>query len=246
MNGDLPDGVLPDDPDLTAAEYVAGLLTAAEAREVEARAIGDPTLARGILDWQRRLSGLARLARPEPPPDSVWQRLAAVIDPQPATSTPAAQPTRRRLSRYRRRVGTRTPDRRMMLAHLFAGGMIGAAVAFAIVLPKMAISLPAVASLNPVGTPVPAFLVMVTKDGFATIIANAADVQPGNSLELWGLPQGATTPIRLALLPTEGRLRIPAIVPIGTELLVSQEPKGGSPTGQPTGPVVYRGRMVKG
>ena len=43
-----------------------------------------------------------------------------------------------------------------------------------------------------------------------------------------------------------GQVKVPAIVPAGTLLLVSWEPRGGSPTGAPTGPVVYQGRMVKG
>jgi anti-sigma-K factor RskA len=32
--------------------------------------------------------------------------------------------------------------------------------------------------------------------------------------------------------------------PEGAQLLVSQEPKGGSPTGLPTGPVLYGGTIA--
>ena len=111
---------------------------------------------------------------------------------------------------------------------------------------KMLISEPAVAALVPVNAPMPAFWVMVTKDGYATVIADAAELQPGNTLELWGLPPGATVPVSLGVVPTTGRVKMPAIVPAGTLLLVSSEPHGGSPTGAPTGPVIYTGRMVKG
>ena len=129
---------------------------------------------------------------------------------------------------------------------MFAGGMIGAAVMAALLASKMLIAEPAVAALVPVDAPMPAFWVMVTKDGYATVISNAAELQPGNTLELWGVPPGATVPISLGVVPTTGRIKVPAIVPAGTLLLVSSEPQGGSPTGAPTGPVVYQGRMVKG
>ena len=203
MSEDGAGSGLPDDRDLTAAEYVIGLLTPAEAREVELRAIEDPVLARSILAWQRRLSGMARWVRPVAPPASIWQRLEAEV---------MAQAT-------------------------LVGAVLG---------PKLWTSQPAVAALIPLDSPMPAFLVMVTKDGYATVIASAAEVQPGNSLELWGLPPGAAAPVSLGVIPVTGQIRIPAIVSAGTLLLVSSEPKGGSPTGAPTGTVVYRGRVVKG
>ena len=130
----------------------------------------------------------------------------------------------------------------MAAASFLAGAMLVAAI----VGPKLWTSQPAVAALTPLDSPMPAFLVMVTKDGYATVIGSAAEVQPGNSLELWGLPPGASAPVSLGVIPANGRIRMPAIVAAGTLLSVSSEPKGGSPTGAPTGPVVYRGKAVKG
>ena len=238
MMEDTPDDAPPDDCTV-AAEYVIGLLTLAEARKVEARATEDPALARSILSWQRRLSGLARRVRPVTPPPVVWQRLEAeVMPPAPACSEARRWRPRRHAATWR---GTR-----QQAGLVFAGGMIGAAVMAALLASKLLISEPAVAALVPVDAPMPAFWVMVTKDGYATVISNAAELQPGNTLELWGVPPGATAPISLGVVPTTGRIRVPAIVPAGTLLLVSSEPRGGSRTGAPSGPVVYRGRMVKG
>jgi len=45
------------------------------------------------------------------------------------------------------------------------------------------------------------------------------------------------------VLPATGK-QIAGELAVGTQLLVSLEPKGGSPTGQPTGPVVYAGRLA--
>jgi anti-sigma-K factor RskA len=48
------------------------------------------------------------------------------------------------------------------------------------------------------------------------------------------------------VLPITGRmLTLPARPPTGTQLLISLEPRGGSPTGQPTGPVLYGGKLTQ-
>jgi anti-sigma-K factor RskA len=62
-------------------------------------------------------------------------------------------------------------------------------------------------------------------------------------LELWALPQGETKPRSLGELPPSGRQLVAELAP-NTQLLVSLEPKGGSPTGQPTGPVLYGGWLT--
>lgn len=244
MSENGPGGELPDDRDLTAAEYVIGLLTPAEARAVASRALEDPLLARSILAWQRRMSGMARFIRPVEPPASVWQRLEASVMPQPAPQARPSQPTRRR-------------ERAGWLAQAWASlafwrgvavgsFLAGAMLVVAILGPKLWTSQPAIAALIPLNSPMPAFLVMVTKDGYATIIADAAEVQPGNSLELWVCPPGSAVPVSLGVIPVTGQVRVPVAMSAGTLLLVSSEPMGGSRTGAPTGPVVYKGRVVKG
>ena len=86
----------------------------------------------------------------------------------------------------------------------------------------------------------------------ATAEANGAlIVQPTASitvptdkdLELWALSKGETKPRSLGVLPPSGR-RLTAELAPDTQLLVSLEPKGGSPTGQPTGPVLYGGWLT--
>ena len=64
-------------------------------------------------------------------------------------------------------------------------------------------------------------------------------------------PEGGGNPRSLGLLKADGvtvldRRRLPpALLAGGTALLaVSVEPPGGSPTGVPTGPVVYAGKLA--
>ncbi len=69
-------------------------------------------------------------------------------------------------------------------------------------------------------------------------------VPSGHDLELWALPEGASRPRSLGVLPAKGRV-VTASLQAGTQLMVSLEPRGGSPTGQPTGPVLYGGRLAR-
>ena len=67
----------------------------------------------------------------------------------------------------------------------------------------------------------------------------------GRTLELWALPPGQP-PRSLGLLAMQGvtTLSWPAGLAGVQQLAVSLEPPGGSPTGQPTGPVVLSGSVL--
>jgi len=77
-------------------------------------------------------------------------------------------------------------------------------------------------------------------------------VAPGNLGEgLWMLPGGKAAPISLGLV---GLVPV-QLIRLGREhahaigeawgMALSIEPEGGSPTGAPTGPVIFRGQCVK-
>ena len=104
---------------------------------------------------------------------------------------------------------------------------------------------PPVAVLLPSGGAAPAYMAQLQPDGTLRVSAlHAVAVAPGKDLELWALPQGASAPIALGVLPSQGRgVAVPNIPVNGTQLLISLEQKGGSPTGQPQGPVLYAGTL---
>lgn len=60
---------------------------------------------------------------------------------------------------------------------------------------------------------------------------------------------GDPGPTSVALLPrTPGRINIPApaLRPVNNMLIeISLEPEGGSPTGRPTGPILFYGRLIE-
>ena len=71
----------------------------------------------------------------------------------------------------------------------------------------------------------------------------------GRALELWALPASGN-PIALGLVDAEAgavlTLATPsdALLAGAKGLAVSLEPPGGSPTGQPTGPILWTGAIV--
>ena len=85
--------------------------------------------------------------------------------------------------------------------------------------------------------------------GSLTAAPVGASPTPRQVPELWLIPAGGA-PISLGLLDQQGEsrstLRPPAQARLrpGDTLAVSLEPPGGSPTGQPTGPVVSTGVLV--
>ncbi len=220
-----------DDPDLLAAEYVLGSLDAAARAEVAARAAREPALAASISAWEERLAPLAAIIAPAPPPPELWQRIAASLPPQHLD--PAAAQLRRRLRWWR--AGAITA---LALAAAMAGLLLWRTPPPAA--PR------AVATLAPTNGQGPLFMALMGAHGEITIASTAPpSIAADRSLELWELPAGETRPRSLGVLPAKGTrmVRAEGAGP-ATQLMISLEPSGGSPTGQPTGPVLYAGTLV--
>jgi anti-sigma-K factor RskA len=99
--------------------------------------------------------------------------------------------------------------------------------------------------------PGPAFVATIDIErGVISVRRVAAASEAGKSHELWAVGGGRDRPQSLGII--DASLRIPATA-LGTlkpsdlaetVLAVSVEPQGGSPTGQPTGPVVFTGKLI--
>src|SRR5262249_58453557 len=69
----------PHDGNLVAAEYVLGVLGAAERREVERRLAQEPALASEVAFWDERFTGLTDMVAPVAPPEATWSRIETAI-----------------------------------------------------------------------------------------------------------------------------------------------------------------------
>ena len=70
-------------------------------------------------------------------------------------------------------------------------------------------------------------------------------LDPARAYELWALPADGGAPVSLGLMPKSGRstLQLNDVQRVALsrsrQVAVSLEPPGGSPTGAPTGPVLF-------
>ncbi len=248
----------PDDIEATAGEYVLGVLDLAEMRAVRVRARTEPALAAAIVGWEIRLAPLAEAVPPRAPPPGLWQRIEARIAPvpeepandpldlAPAAAAVAAPPPSFAADRGGQRPAARARGVRGWQAATVAALALAAVFAAIAFIPSGTPGGARLAAIAPIGAPQAAFVATARPDGTVVLTALApAEVPSGRDLELWILPPGSKTVAPLGVLPATGKtLRLPAVPATGTQLLISLEPRGGSPTGQPTGPVLYAGTLT--
>ncbi len=225
--------MIPDNPEelhVLAGEYVLGVLEPDAAREVEAALAGNAALRRAAIFWEERLHGLSRLAPPAAPPPEIWDKIAARI----GGAKPAAR-----------------PPLWNSLALWRSTTAIAAAAAAALAL-YIGLAPPAagprfVAVLRAPQQNQAAWVATAGGNGLL-VRAVAGEAAPRDrAFELWAIAPGAKQPQSLGVIPADGRLELgalPTAIREGGTLAISIEPKGGSPTGQPTGPVVFVGALV--
>jgi anti-sigma-K factor RskA len=240
-----------DEDDALAGEYALGTLPADERAAFEARLSREPALAAAVAAWRERLAPLADAVAPVAPPPDLFARIEARLDADEratARSTaPGAEPVS--LDEVRRL-------RRALRGWRIAAGGLGALAAAAAL--ALAVLAPGVfAPAEPPqeryvavvdrGGALPALIVQVdVAQGLVRVRAPAAEAPPERDLELWLVAEGAA-PRSLGLVRDEADIRVePAVARAapGATLAVSVEPPGGSPTGAPTGPVVYTGVLI--
>ena len=78
---------------------------------------------------------------------------------------------------------------------------------------------------------------------------SSAKIEQNRSLEMWVIPSDGK-PVSLGVVPAggDGEIRLSraqkALIGESITLAISLEPEGGSPTGRPTGPVLYQGVLT--
>jgi anti-sigma-K factor RskA len=222
-----------EERELNAAEYALGTMTGEERARFEEALRSDAELRAAVDRWNARLAPLAEAVAPVAPSPGVWRRIEAMIGVTPPAGATSGATSRLGLWRW----------------SALAAGALAAVLALYIALAPSRDKPGYVALLNDSqARPV----VMVTVDARAARIAvrPVVALAPGDkALELWLVPkQGAPKSLGVIRADEPVERAVPAALgpafPTGAALAVSLEPLGGSPTGLPTGPVVYSGPLV--
>ncbi len=223
-----------EDREALAAEYVLGTLDAAERRDAARALLADPAMAAGVADWQRTLAPLLLTAPEAEPASALWPRIEAAI-------TPAANDNR---------------PLRLWQAATAAAALVAAVTGVIALRPVPAAPVvaqavsPAVQAVAALSTAGQSAALLVTYDkatGLMRVVPVNVAAQPGHSMEVWMIA-GKAAPRSIGLMPDNGGPAAIAGLHVdparAMTIAISLEPVGGSPTGAPTGPVVYSGPMV--
>lgn len=215
--------------DLLAGEYVLGVLESGPMREVELAARANAELARALAYWEERLAGLSRLAPPAEPPADLWGRIVREIE------RPESAVRRVRLWNC---LG-------FWRGSAAVAAALAACLALYIALAPTARETRFVAVLHAPQQEPAAWV--ATMGGNGLLLHQVATAAPpgDKAFELWSIPSGGA-PKALGVIPAGGQMEIGALADViqdGGMLAISIEPKTGSPSGLPTGPVVFVGRV---
>lgn len=235
--------------DRLAAEYALGTLRGHARERFKRWMRADAGLRRAAGEWEARLAPMAHAVREVRPPARVWEAVAARIG--------AAPP----------RAGWWDSLALWRTLGLAASGMAAALLGLAVLLPPapapapppVVVQVPSrevgeayLAVLSDPKTQKPVLLVSAGRKStelFVKTLDRSIHV-PQGSLELWALPPGHA-PKSLGVLGADDKLKLKlhavADESLGNvpALAVSLEPAGGSPTGAPTGPVLFSGPCVR-
>ena len=231
-----------DNIDDLAAEYVLGTLDTAERVAVAARRLREPALEAAIQAWDRLLSPLNDLVRPAAPPPGLFPKIEARLQGRRPGAENAGNVVdmTRRMKRWR--------------MSAIAASALAASLALVIGVREFGPKTPSknlVAVLQKDAAS-PAFLVSVDIDNkLMTVRPVAAKREKGKSYELWIVQDSLGAPKSLGVIDDDNPMRRatlaaykPDVIESAT-LAVSLEPEGGSPTGAPTGPVVFTGKLIE-
>ncbi len=233
----------PDLADRLAAAYVTGILRGAARRRFEALLPAHASLRSATQAWQERLMPLTLAIPPQAPPPRVWQRIEARIDGRGAAATPKAHASAKARGTGGWSLG-------------FWRGLAGvaslAALSFGLLLlmpaPSRAPVIVVLSATASVGGTAPAsFVASISGDRRSLVTRPLVKVglASDRALELWAVPPSGA-PRSLGLISSDGVtvLRKGSALQGAASLAVSLEPAGGSPTGAPTGPVLYAGKLT--
>lgn len=241
--------------DLLAAEYVLGTLRGGARRRYEHHIANDPAVAREVAAWQQAFAQLDLYDEPVQPPAHVWQTISERL-PRDTTAQDNRKDDASNQDLYTNTQASSVKPgfdtaRRTRIWQLTSAAL-AACLVIALFWPDATDHRDVPANIRPI-----AVLSPTTPDSAARLIAgydarqrtlvftplNMTTTDAQHSLQLWRI--GADKkPVSLGLLdPGEStRIGLEQLSTLeGITLAVSLEPAGGSPTGQPTGAVLYAG-----
>lgn len=211
-----------------AAQYVLGTLRGPARRRFERYCRSNVSALHAVRRWEERLVDLLANVVPVAPSPLVWDRIKFRVRRESALRPKRAFAT---LSNWRFAV---------------AAGIAALAIAFGVWTGFGPGSSDLIAKIeDPQHAQLWSIEAPRNRDELRVSAADKLALDPARAYELWALPADGAAPVSLGLMPRSGRgtLQLNDVQRLALsrslKIAISLEPPGGSPTGAPTGQVLY-------
>jgi anti-sigma-K factor RskA len=234
-----------------AGQYVLGTLSRAEHQSIDENLPHDDALRNAVEAWEDRLLPLSALADPIAPSARLWRRIERSVGTYQAAQE-------RTVSAVKKHPSHRHAEwnlwNSLSVWRTFGASSFVIAAALAVVLVTRADFVQPVPSFMVVlvapQDKAPGWVIEASMSRQLSLIPLATTTVPqGKALQFWTKAEGWKGPLSLGLVKPGQPIRIPLdqLPPLQPDQLfeLTLEPKTGSPTGKPTGPVQFIGRAVK-
>lgn len=206
-----------------AAQYALGTLRGGARLRFERRLANEPDLVVILGRWQTMLAALDNNVVARTPPERVWKKIQLSLPPT------------KRIAGWNWN---------------YLGWALAAGLAAIVLVPYFTSRTPELAPLVVLNSSDAAkgqWIISTDsiRQTLKLVPVQTREIAANNSLQLWAIPPGEK-PISLGLVNTQQTTQLTAgnvKLVAGMTIAMSLEPQGGSPTGQPTGPVVFSGTL---
>ncbi len=210
-----------------AADYAIGLMPSTARRRFESLLLDDPDLRAEVAQWQEGLVGLTASLQPQPVPERVWEQIVTRIEPQ----------------------HLHVPEKRTFWSGMRIAAIVCSLLAAIIIGVIWNRDKPDFNAILVASDQRPALSMQAFEHYLQIEPVAVASVEAGRSLELWAIPPDGV-PVSLGVIPDDGKGRVELsdtqrrVLGTHTTMAITLEPRGGSPTGKPTGPILYKGQLA--
>ena len=229
--------ITPDDKAL-AGEYVLGVLEGEAKAAVERRVASDADFAREVESWRSRFVAFDDTTEAQAAGDALWRNIESGVS-DTTTREPASP------SLWSRFWNNLPALRAAALGTSFATLLLAVGLSFAL---RAAYQQPVMIAVLVDGNRTGA-VVQTFADGRVVLLPlTEINVPAGRAIEVWTLPSRERGPVSVGLMNQARSMTLslkdlPAPKP--DQLFeLTLEPATGSPTGRPTGPILFKGNTA--
>jgi anti-sigma-K factor RskA len=233
-----------DEQDRLAAEHVLGLLEGEERDVAERMLLSDAGFRASVEQWRKRFSEWDDTASDLPADDALWRRIESGLGAKPSeVRDRAASPDRLSPGILQGLWNSLTFWRYAGLGAAMAALLLAIGVGY---FAEKASRQPVLVAVLLTDANQPGAVLSTFADGRAELVPLGDMTIPHNhSIQVWTFPDPKGAPVSVGVVHAARTVRLSLDKlpqPHSNQLFaISVEPLAGSPTGQPTGPVVMKG-----